>query len=592
MTKKLVVGSILAVILTLFCPTIVKASTKFYEGEYIPSMWIKKEKNGRIRYQQARFLRKEDDSFAYCIEPWAEIDATTDYDDIIDINSISDETLNKISLIAYYGYQYNDHQDSKWYYVTQVLIWKEIDKEADFYFTDSLNGNKITTYDNDMESIMTLVNNHEKIPSFIRQEPYRIYYGSTTNLEDYNRVLKEYEVKDISSNLEYERIDRLNYFKIKATGLGSGEVTLVRKDKIYNTPTIVYRHKEKQDFMTVGSYKEKEVKVYVEAPGFCLTIKKLDKDTGIGSPQGDAKLLGTVFGIYNKTTKERVETVTLTDNTEVTVCDLKLGQYIIKEESAGEGYQKDEKEEEINLHLGNVKATVTFENEVIKNKIIIEKYYGSEEKGFQKEANITFGFYNQKGELVETATTDLNGILELTLPYGIYTVKQETEIEGYEKVDPFQIEVKENNLHQVFHKYNLEKKGKFTLYKVDEDSKELIKNNHAKFELWKDDELIGTYETNDNGILIIDDLSYGTYNLKEIEGPEGYIFVPKELTFEIDKDHRSVEEFLTNKHEEEHIIEVPNTGIDIEENHEETFYYPIYCDRLHQYADPNRKKRK
>lgn len=58
----------------------VKASEKFQEGNYIPNLWVNKEKNGKIRYQQARFLtRTSDNQYAYCIEPWEEISNTTNY---------------------------------------------------------------------------------------------------------------------------------------------------------------------------------------------------------------------------------------------------------------------------------------------------------------------------------------------------------------------------------------------------------------------------------------------------------------------------------------------------------------------------------
>ena len=45
--------------------------TTFYEGEYIPGIWMNKVKNNTIYYQTARFFRQSGtNNFAYCIEPF------------------------------------------------------------------------------------------------------------------------------------------------------------------------------------------------------------------------------------------------------------------------------------------------------------------------------------------------------------------------------------------------------------------------------------------------------------------------------------------------------------------------------------------
>jgi hypothetical protein len=56
---------------------------------------------------------------------------------------------------------------------------------------------------------------------------------------------------------------------------------------------------------------------------------------------------------------------------------------------------------------------------------------------------IKFGVYNNKNELVGEYTTDEQGNFEVKLPYGSYTVKQLTITTGHEKMNDFNIEVKE-----------------------------------------------------------------------------------------------------------------------------------------------------
>ena len=51
---------------------------------------------------------------------------------------------------------------------------------------------------------------------------------------------------------------------------------------------------------------------------------------------------------------------------------------------------------------------------------------------------------NNKGELIDTITTDENGMVEITLPYGTYKLIQVNSTEGYNKVDPFIVEVRDS----------------------------------------------------------------------------------------------------------------------------------------------------
>ena len=59
------------------------------------------------------------------------------------------------------------------------------------------------------------------------------------------------------------------------------------------------------------------------------------------------------------------------------------------------------------------------------------------------EVGVKFGIYNNKNESVGEYTTDEQGNFEVKLPYGTYTVKQLTTTTGHEKMNDFNIEVKE-----------------------------------------------------------------------------------------------------------------------------------------------------
>lgn len=96
-----------------------------WPSEHIANIFIKKIKpDGYTKYQQARFIRRsEDNKFVYCLQPYTDIDNNLPYYDVIRsdytrVLGFTEEQWNKISLLAYYGYAYNengyDHNAQKW----------------------------------------------------------------------------------------------------------------------------------------------------------------------------------------------------------------------------------------------------------------------------------------------------------------------------------------------------------------------------------------------------------------------------------------------------------------------------------------------
>ena len=57
------------------------------------------------------------------------------------------------------------------------------------------------------------------------------------------------------------------------------------------------------------------------------------------------------------------------------------------------------------------------------------------------EKKIKFNIFDSENNLVKTVTTDENGKIEITLPYGEYILKQLTTTEGYTKIKPIKIKV-------------------------------------------------------------------------------------------------------------------------------------------------------
>ena len=71
---------------------------------------------------------------------------------------------------------------------------------------------------------------------------------------------------------------------------------------------------------------------------------------------------------------------------------------------------------------------------------------------------LDFNIYNSKDAFIKTITTNTSGEAELTLPYGKYKLIQLTTTEGYQKVEPIEFEINEENIEL---SYNLQN------YKID-----------------------------------------------------------------------------------------------------------------------------
>ena len=74
--------------------------------------------------------------------------------------------------------------------------------------------------------------------------------------------------------------------------------------------------------------------------------------------------------------------------------------------------------------------------------------YG-EENNLSNENNITFLIFNEKEELIDTITTNELGLAEIILPYGEYKIVQQNTTEGYQKIDPITIQVKDETEEKI-----------------------------------------------------------------------------------------------------------------------------------------------
>lgn len=423
----------LIIITGLLYPTkTVQASSSFYEAEYIDGIYMNKRKAqaSTIYYQKARFFRQTGtNNFAYCIEPYRFFEENSNYETIENPGMFSKEQKERIALIAHFGYGYTNHQDKKWYAITQFMIWQASDPTGDFYFTDTLNGNKIERFTQEMAEINSLIASYNQNPSIMNKE-YLLIEGQSLNIKDENNILNNY----YSENSNFLIKD--NHLTSGPLEAGTYQINLKRQQKIYNRPLLFYQSATSQALVETGDLKEKNATLKVKVIKTGIDITKIDKDTNSKVPSGKAQLSGAIFQLYDQN-KSPLQTITIDENCQANIKNLPLGTYYLKEIKAGLGYQLNSTLHKIELTEDNPTISLTLNNEVIKRKIIIHKKY--DENNPKQEAMISFDIFDDNNKKVATITTDEYGKAEITLPYGTYLIKQVNTTEGYHKVEDFKV---------------------------------------------------------------------------------------------------------------------------------------------------------
>ena len=546
-----------------FIPTITVNAANYNESFNDKSQWIKgdyilKVKGSTRKYQQMTVItRNSDGQFVYCIEPGTPVAQGAIYPgqdfDQSYVANMTTEQWRRISLLAYYGYGYGDHTDIKWYTVTQFLIWQTVPHGYDIYFTDTLNGNRITKYTDEMNELNRLVEEHYKAPSFTSSN-IEMNIGDDLELNDTNGVLHNFEVaSETGVNATIEN----NTLKITATNVGDGSVTITKRDKNYSHPAIVYFHPSGQDLMMRGSYDPVDVNIKITVVGGKVSVKKIDMDTQLGIAQGDATLDGAVYGIYNME-GERVGEV-VSKGGEYVMSDYlpSLGTFYLQEEKASVGYELNETKYYFEITKDNLYPEVDVSEKVIERDLKIFKVYASDETGFLTgEPNVTFDIYlKSSGEKVTSITTDESGYATATLPYGTYTIKQVTSTQDHEFVEDFEITVNENADDPIYKLLaNAEIKAKLKVIKVDAETGNVIPAAGIKFKIFdiENNEYVCqvtdkeqcVFETNEEGILLTPLLlNSGTYRLEEQDQElDGYLWNKEPLEFTIGEDSELIDD--------------------------------------------------
>ena len=379
------------------------------------------------------------------------------------------------------------------------------------------------------------------------------------------------------------------------------------------TSAVTVENKEQLAELTI--YKEGQVLTGAEVSenGTVFQYENRRQKNAVYNVYAGADIV-TAYGtkVYSKGDLVK-ENLTTGENGSVTLKNLHLGTYVVKEAKAPDNFYNGSEEKPVTLtYAGQNKevvfADVTFNNERQKADVSVVK----QDKDTKKPLNGgIFALYAsddirnadgtvvvKKGTLIEKATTGADGTAKFTadLPIGYsYSVKEDQAPEGYvrntEDVYTFKFSYTNDKEATVSfaHTFSNDRvTAKINLFKVDKETGKAVPQGDATLKgavyglyaredivhpdgatgtIYKAGEQVAYLTTDDKGQACVDGLYLGKYYVKEITPPTGYLADTEEhdlvcsyegdMTAEVKRECTSSEQVIKQPFQ---IIKAANNG--------------------------------
>ncbi|MBR3635065.1 MAG: LPXTG cell wall anchor domain-containing protein [Lachnospiraceae bacterium] len=324
-----------------------------------------------------------------------------------------------------------------------------------------------------------------------------------------------------------------------------------------------------------------------------IKAKKVDKEKTL--PQGDAKLVGAVYGLYAKgdirhpdgsgymkgtevqanagtnlitydvdaTNGALLATITTDDNGEFGFKELYYGNYTIKEITPSEGYLLDETDHDVSFtSKGNTSKTleieVTSQEQVMKQAFELIKIETDGKSGETKKVKGAEFTVKLKSEIMKSSweqatvydlmTTDDKGFARsIELPYGTYVVRETKTPDDLESVKDFEVVIDhDDRTPQVWRIMNdAPFQSYIRLIKKDIETGKEVLLADTTFKIRKigeedyltqklGDQYISEFKTDERGTVTTPlRLMYGDYEVTEIKAPDGYLIKDTPVPFKV-----------------------------------------------------------
>lgn len=257
--------------------------------------------------------------------------------------------------------------------------------------------------------------------------------------------------------------------------------------------------------------------------------------------ENNKPLAGVKFEILDEN-KNVIQTITTNSQGEAATDTLTLGKYYYREVEAPEWVVIDKTEHPFTVSDANKTIEVRVENELVKGqfKVVKKDENGTPLKG------VTFQILDENKKVVQTITTDENGIAQTKeLKGGKYYYKEVKVPDGI-ILDPTEYEFTMDYKDVTKEIVNYFEKGTLKIIKVDENEVPL---EGIKFEIYNSNkELVDTIVTDKNGVAQSKPLVLGKYYYKEVEAPDNIVIDDKMYEFTLKENNQVVVANMVNNY--------------------------------------------
>lgn len=406
----------------------VYASDIFVEGDYISGEYVNKVINGKTYYMTMQYIRDNEGNIVYCLEPFTKFEENKKYNkiegDLTGYKDLNNIQKRNIELLVYYGYGYGDRTSSKWYVITQYLIWKEVSPTANIYFTNKLNGTKIDKYKSEMELLLSDIKSHDIKPSFVKN--YVVNYMDNLFI---NGLDDSYT---IDTDFDYVIENGFEIYNL----MSDGNITISKKSNYYDNKVVIYDSVDSQDLIRPGNVEniKYDMKIVVTKGDITLDIRD---DKSVYSIE--SSLENTCYEILQNGIV--IDKVCTSDDPLIYKTDyLSYGEYEVRQVSYGVGYKKDSNIYKVKIDDDNNNPKLVLYNKLIKNNVDIIKYACRNDVCVYEEG-ASFIIKDKDNNVVSEIVTDENGFATYVLGYGQYVVSQSVGLENYSISNSFSLKI-------------------------------------------------------------------------------------------------------------------------------------------------------
>ena len=339
---------------------------------------------------------------------------------------------------------------------------------------------------------------------------------ATLNVDTYKSTLKILKLDDENKpvanavfNLKYEDGTNINDYTTDSNGtitvskLKQGNVIVTEK----SVPNAyILDSSSKSVILGYNSTSTLNVTNYLKRGN--LKVIKIDKDNN------ELRIPSVIFQLLDSS-KKIIGTYTTDKNGEIFIQDLKCGDYYLRETKENALYYPLTEDIKITINW-NETTTKNIENEKLKGQIEVIKV--DEDYNEIKIEGAEFQIINSNYEVVENIKTSQNGhAITSRLPIGNYRIKEISTGNDNYILNPQNkvIQIEKDKITTITLE-NKHKEGNVVVYKVDKDNNRITLGG-VTFELFSEEfnKVIGTYITDVNGEIHIDNLRTGNYKLLE-----------------------------------------------------------------------------